>query len=87
VNDHTYEQGIIDAIGYLTQVYEATERRRFSHRSEPNPPHHQAHLVDGPAPGHAERQGTGELNEPDDLANQCSSSSIGDRGGRGALLM
>jgi uncharacterized membrane protein HdeD (DUF308 family) len=27
--------------------------------------------VDGPAPGHAEGQGTGELNEPNDLGHHC----------------
>jgi hypothetical protein len=35
--------------------------------STPSPPH----LVDGPAPGHAEGQGTGELDEANDLAHQC----------------
>jgi hypothetical protein len=44
---------------------------RVTGRSEPTPPHHHAHLVDGPAPGHAEGQGTGELDEANDLAHQC----------------
>jgi hypothetical protein len=30
-----------------------------------------AHLVDGPAPGNAESQGAGELDEANDLAHHC----------------
>jgi hypothetical protein len=40
-------------------------------KSEATPSHHHAHLVDGPAPGHAEGQGAGELDEANDLAHQC----------------
>jgi hypothetical protein len=44
--------------------------RPTASRSEPTPSHHQAHLMDGPPPGHAEGQRAGELDEADDLAHQ-----------------
>jgi hypothetical protein len=48
------------------------EETTIARTSEPTPSHHQAHLVDSPAPGHAKGQRTGESDEANDVAHWCS---------------